>query len=228
MLALAFDTSAEKTARQVFSAERSAAPAGGANHARLVAMDEQSPQEEDLTNQPEDLLRAIAETQDRSAFVQLFRTFGPKLKAFMLAKGVGDALAEDLIQEVMLSVWNKAGLYNPEKASVSTWLFTIARNKRIDSIRKNKRLEFDGSDPELVTEPEEQADSIVNATQMAKTVRQALGDLPKEQRQIVHLSFFEEQSHSEIAAKLDLPIGTVKSRVRLAMEKLRAKLGELK
>lgn len=199
---------------------------GRRRHTALTVMDDSPSNSE--TCRPEELLARIGAHQDKAAFVQLFEEYGPRVKAFMMKKGAGEAQAEDLIQDVMLTVWNKAKLYDPAKASVATWLFTIARNRRIDGMRKDRRLEFDHNDPELVTEPEDQSDHLAHASLIGANVREALNQLPEEQAQIVRLSFYEEFSHSEIAARLNMPLGTVKSRVRLAMEKLRTMLGELR
>lgn len=200
--------------------------AGQCLHNRFVTQDrEDAPMQ---AEPPEALIERIGRNQDREAFVKLFEMFAPRLKAFMLKKGVTPTEAEDLIQEVMLTVWHKAPLFDPKKAAVSTWLYTLARNKRIDRLRKDHRLEFDGKDPVLVTDPEHQADYVVNEKLSGNGVKKALKTLPEEQGKIIQLSFYEEKSHSEIAALLGIPIGTVKSRIRLAMEKMRLLLGDLR
>ncbi|MBL8630770.1 MAG: sigma-70 family RNA polymerase sigma factor, partial [Rhodospirillaceae bacterium] len=126
----------------------------------------------------------------------------------------------------MLSLWRKAGMFDPVKASAGTWIFTIARNLRIDMIRKNRRPEFDAEDPAFVPDPEQAPDDSMQADQMRTQVRNALKDLPEEQACVVRMSFFEDKPHGEIAKELSLPLGTVKSRLRLAMRRIRVALGE--
>ncbi len=173
------------------------------------------------------LLRAIAEQRDRQAFVALFGQFGPRVKAYILRLGTDYAQADDLVQEVMLTVWRRAEQFDPAKASPSTWIFTIARNRRIDFLRRERRPEFDPTDPALVPEPETAADDQVDAGQKQKLIRAAVRDLPEEQAQLLKLAYFEDKSHSVIAEQLDLPLGTVKSRLRLAITKLRAALKDI-
>ena len=176
----------------------------------------------DLT--PADLLSAIAERQDRAAFIRLFEEFAPRLKSYARRLGADGAVAEDLVQEVMLTAWTRAAQFDRTKASVATWLFTIARNRRIDMIRRERRPEPDPDDPALVRAPDPPADTVVEAEQHERLVRAALAELPEEQGRILRMAFFDDKSHSDIARELALPLGTVKSRVRLAMGKLRARL----
>ncbi len=171
-------------------------------------------------------LRQISESGDRQAFEQLFAHFAPRVKAYMMRLGSNSASAEELTQEALAAVWRKAGQYDPAKAGASTWIFTIARNLRIDAFRKENRPELDPDDPALVPEPEKSAEDTVWASQRAQHVQTALRDLPEEQRRVVHLSFYEDRTHTEIAEQLDLPLGTVKSRLRLAFQRIRNSLGE--
>jgi RNA polymerase sigma-70 factor (ECF subfamily) len=135
-------------------------------------------------------VRRIQTDRDQSAFAELFRHFAPRVKAFLLKSGAGDTLAEEVTQEVMATLWHKAHLFDPSRASVATWIFTIARNRKIDAIRKTRR-----------PEPE---------------------DLPwGPVSELVEKAYFGELSHSEIAAETGLPLGTIKSRIRLALERLR-------
>lgn len=173
-----------------------------------------------------DTLCRIAEARDRQAFERLFAHFAPRVKAYMMRLGSDGAHAEELTQEALATVWRKAGQYDPAKAGASTWIYTIARNLRIDAFRKEKRPELDPDDPALVPEPDVPADDALFADQRARRVRAALQNLPEEQRRVVHLSFYEDYTHSEIAARLDLPLGTVKSRIRLAFQRIRSSLGE--
>jgi RNA polymerase sigma-70 factor (ECF subfamily) len=171
-------------------------------------------------------LRQIADSGDRQAFERLFEHFAPRIKAYMMRLGSDGASAEELAQEALASVWRKAEKYDPAKAGASTWIFTIARNLRIDAFRKINRPEFDPYDPALVPDPEIPADEMLFSGQRAARVQTALRDLPEEQRRVVHLSFYEEYTHTEIATQLDLPLGTVKSRIRLAFSRIRSSIGE--
>jgi len=164
---------------------------------------------------------AVATTRDRAAFAELFEYFAPRLRAYMRRLGVGDAALDDLVQEIMINVWRRASLYDPAKATVSTWVFTIARNKRIDVIRRESRPEYDPNDPSLVGEPQISPDQVASSLQDASYVRGALEKLPVEQAQVLKMSFFQDKSHSIIAEELKLPLGTVKSRMRLGMQRIR-------
>ena len=175
----------------------------------------------------EDLMSAVADQRDRAAFVRLFERFGPRVKAYLIRQGADGATAEDLVQDVMLTVWHRAAQFDRRKAAVSTWVFTIARNRRIDSLRRTKRPEIDPEDPALVRDPDEPADQLVHAAQRSRHLHAAVARLPEEQRQLLSLAYFEDKSHSVIAEELSLPLGTVKSRLRLAMTKLRTALETL-
>jgi RNA polymerase sigma factor (sigma-70 family) len=171
-----------------------------------------------------ELLLAVGRSQDIDAFEALFRYFAPRVKAYM-SRGSGSASAEELMQETMVAVWKKAGLYDPAKGAASTWIFSIARNLRIDAYRRERRPEFDPNDPAFVPDEAPAADLAMSAFEDAGRVQQALASLPADQAAVLKLSFFEDQSQSAIAAALDLPLGTVKSRMRLAFVKLRALIG---
>ena len=173
---------------------------------------------------PEQLLIAIGRDRDRSAFVDLFQSFAPRVKSYVMGLGLGPSAADDLVQDIMLTVWRRAEQYDPVKAAASTWIFTIARNRRIDMFRRENRPEFDPNDPMLVPEPERPADSELAIRQESENLRRAVATLPKEQAEMLRLAFFEDLSHGHIAAKLSLPLGTVKSRLRLALGKLRSQL----
>jgi len=169
----------------------------------------------------------IAEAQDRAAFVTLFGHFAPRVKAYMMRSGASGDVAEDLAQETLLAVWRKAGRYDPAKAGASTWIFTIARNLRIDGLRKQKRATLDPDDPSLrPSEPEDDAHSGMERQQSDERVRLAIDALPPEQKEVVQLSFYAELPHIAIAERLDLPLGTVKSRIRLAFKKIRDSVGD--
>jgi len=168
------------------------------------------------------LLGRVAATRDRAAFAALFAHFAPRVKAYLLRLGASPALAEDLAQEALLSLWRKAHLFDPAKASAATWLFTIARNLRIDAIRRERRPELDPDD--FAPEAELPADDGLALADDEARLRAALKGLPPDQIQVIELSFFADKPHSEIAVQLDIPLGTVKSRLRLAMARLKRAL----
>jgi RNA polymerase sigma factor (sigma-70 family) len=172
------------------------------------------------------LLRRVAEAQDRAAFGLLFEHFAPRIKAYLVRLGTPPGQAEDLAQEAMLMLWRKAVLFDPARASASTWMFTIARNLRIDAIRRERRPRFDPDDPALTLEPETGADVGLELRESENALRQAMRVLPPDQNEIVMQFFFSDKPHSQISAELGIPLGTVKSRLRLAMARLRAAMGE--
>jgi RNA polymerase sigma-70 factor (ECF subfamily) len=172
------------------------------------------------------MIGAIAASADREAFVALFNHFAPRVKSYMLRLGAAPPLAEELAQETLLTVWRKAGAFDAAKAAPSTWIFTIARNLRIDAARRERRGE-PVQDPSDAPEAEPAPDAALAALQSEDRIRLALRSLPVEQAEVVRLSFFSDKPHSEIAEALQLPLGTVKSRLRLAMGRLRDLLGDL-
>ena len=171
------------------------------------------------------LLVRVATGQDRAAFAVLFTHFAPRVKAYLLRLGASSGVAEELAQEALLSVWRKAHLFDPSKASAATWLFTIARNLRIDAVRRERRPELDPED--FMPEPDADADAGLVLAENEGRLRLALKDLPADQIQVVELSFFADKPHSQIAVELGIPLGTVKSRLRLAMSRLKRALGEV-
>jgi RNA polymerase sigma-70 factor (ECF subfamily) len=174
-----------------------------------------------------DLLEAVARHQDRSAFKQLFAYYAPRVKAYLRRLGADDVLAEELAQEVMLTVWRRAHLFDRRQAAVSTWTYTIARNKRIDAIRRERWPDVDPEDPALVPEAEQSADARVAAEQRSDRLHSAVKALPDQQASLLRMAFFEDKSHSAIAKETDLPLGTVKSRLRLAMTRLKTMLEDV-
>ena len=173
------------------------------------------------------LIVKVAAERDRASFVQLYEYFAPRVKSFLIGQRVPLDVADEVLQEVMLAVWNKAALFNPEKAAASTWIFAIARNKRIDRIRKDTNPDLDPEEPSLQPGDFAAADDSVLDRQRKEAVGKALADLPDDQRTVIELSFMKGLSHSEIAEQLGLPLGTVKSRIRLAFQRLRGELGEV-
>lgn len=172
---------------------------------------------------------AIAAHQDRTAFAALFEYFAPRIKTYMQRSGVNDVRAEELAQETMLAVWRKAALFDPASANAATWIFAIARNLRIDAYRRERRGQIgETSDVALEFHADEapQPDASLASAQSDRRVRAALAALSAEQVRVIELSFFEEKAHSEIAKILGIPLGTVKSRMRLAMKRLRTLLEE--
>lgn len=173
-------------------------------------------------------LQSVARDRDRLAYGELFRHFAPLLKSFALSTpGMSsNALAEELVQEVMLKIWNRASTFDASKASATTWIYTLARNCRIDLLRRKYRVQEEvdvddlwdvGTDPELLSDD-------LHQKRIEVDVRELLRALPPEQRQIIAKVYMEGKSHSEVAEELSLPLGTVKSRIRLAMSKLKVML----
>lgn len=173
-----------------------------------------------------DLIVRIARTQDRSAFVELFEHFAPRVKSYMLRCGAAPEAAEELAQEALLAVWRKADQYDPERSGASTWIFTIARNLRIDALRRERRPVI-ADDPSDESETEPAPDVLLACAQRDERLREAVTELPRDQAEVVRLAFFDDRTHVEIAGQLDLPLGTVKSRMRLALGRLRRLLEDL-
>jgi RNA polymerase sigma-70 factor (ECF subfamily) len=176
---------------------------------------------------PEHLIARIARSQDKIAFSTLFDAYAPRVKYFLIRNGASSESAEELAQEALLTVWRKAQYFSADRGTASAWIFTIARNLRIDETRRDKRAqlyamvsEFDDIDPD-------RPDELVSATEHAKRVRSAMSELPDDQLEVVKWSFVEGAAHSDIAERLGLPLGTVKSRLRLAMRRMRKSLEDL-
>lgn len=172
------------------------------------------------------LLATVGATRDQSAFARLYAFFAPRVKAYVMRLGSGAGEAEDLTQEVLSKVWRKANLFDAEKASASTWIFTIARNQRIDAARRAARPVLDPAEPMLLPEEDPRADIDIERREREAKVRAVFERLPPNQRAVVALHFYEDHAHSAIAERLGLPLGTVKSRLRLAFARIRRELGE--
>ena len=166
------------------------------------------------------LIDAVALRRDREAFAQLFSYFAPRLKAWLIKSGAAPSAAEDFAQDTMLTVWRKADLFDSRKARAATWIFTIARNRRLDMLRRDARP-LPTPEIELTDQSVPRPDDTLSLSQDADRVREALSRLAPDQLEVVRHAFFMESSHSEIARQLNLPLGTVKSRIRNAMIKLR-------
>lgn len=168
---------------------------------------------------------SVARARDRTAFSALFDHFAPRLKAFFMARGASPDLAEEIVQETMVTVWHKAEQFDPGRAAAATWVFAIARNKRTDLLRRRARPEADMTDPAIAPEPPADGFDTLSGEEEARRLRAAVDTLPPEQTSILRLAFYEEKTHQRIAEDLGLPLGTVKSRIRLAMTRIRAVLG---
>ena len=166
-----------------------------------------------------ELIKKVETLKDTAAFEELFNHFAPRVKAFLMKSGADHQMAEECSQEVMATVWRKAHLFDPSRASASTWIFTIARNKKIDAIRKQNRPEPEQLYQDQDYEPDQE--TIVELQQETERLTLALEELPEKQRVLVEKAYLGELSHSEIAEITGLPLGTIKSRIRLALEKLR-------
>lgn len=166
------------------------------------------------------LIQAVARDRDRDAFAALFDHFAPRLKAYLMRSGAAPAAADDFAQDAMLTVWRKAEQFDPSRARAATWIFTIARNRRIDALRRESRplpapeISLDSPDPE-------RPDDLLQARQDEGRVRAALRSLKPDQIEVIQMAFFQDLTHAEVAQSLALPLGTVKSRIRNAMIKLR-------
>ncbi len=170
------------------------------------------------------LVTAVAERRDREAFAQLFDHFAPRLIAYLQRLGTEATLAEELTQEVMVTLWRKAEQFDASRSSVPTWLYRIARNRRIDGLRRDRVDFFDPLDNAHDVGEDPETDRILDLNQREERLRHAMESLPPEQLSLVRLAFYDGLSHSEIAEKVNLPLGTVKSRIRLAFTRLRRQL----
>ena len=175
-------------------------------------------------NTDEDLtlcVELIGKNQDKLAFNNIFRYFAPRLKSFLVKAGSTDSQAEEVIQEVMIAVWTKSSTYDSSKSSVSTWIYTIARNKRIDKIRKEKRHYLSESDEGLEIPVDSTQEKEIFSAQVSNSLKKYMSNLPEEQSKLLQLSYFYNKTHADISAELKIPLGTVKSRIRLALTKMR-------
>lgn len=180
-----------------------------------------------MTNdQLRSLIEAIAAHRDRGAFAELFHHFAPRLMGFGLRRGADAATAEELVQETMLAVWRKAGTFDATRATVSTWIFTIVRNKRIDMLRRQTYPEVDLEEAAEIPSGERQADGDLATYQDGVALQDAMRTLPAEQLEVLQKAYFEDKTHRAIADEMKLPLGTVKSRIRLALARLRLLLPE--
>ncbi len=175
-----------------------------------------------------EFLQRVGERGDVEAFRQLFDAYAPRVKSYMMRQGADANTAEELAQETLLTVWRKARLYSGDKGSATTWIFTIARNLRIDRLRREQQWVPLPDDYDSQSSSDAGADEVLAEEERRRRVQQTLAQLPIEQREVVVLSYIEGLPHSEIAKRLGLPIGTVKSRMRLAYLKIRDAVKDLK
>ncbi len=164
-------------------------------------------------------MERIRDAQDKAAFAELFAHFAPRVKGFLMRSGADASLAEECAQEVMATVWLKSHMFDPARASVATWIFTVARNRKIDILRKERRP--DPEDLPWGPEAEPEQEDVLALQQESEILSKALAELPVAQRELIQQAYFGDLSHSEIAAATGLPLGTIKSRLRLALERLR-------
>ncbi|WP_235866837.1 sigma-70 family RNA polymerase sigma factor [Salibaculum griseiflavum] len=167
-------------------------------------------------------VEAIRDRKDQAAFAELFGYFAPRVKAFLMKSGASPDLAEECTQEVMATLWRKAHMFDPAKASVSTWIFTVARNRKIDILRKERRPEPEDLPWGPEAEPEQE--EVMTLQQESKKLGKAIADLPDKQKDLILKAYYGELSHSEIAEQTGLPLGTIKSRIRLALDRLRRQM----
>ena len=167
-------------------------------------------------------LVAVRDNRDEAAFAELFNHFAPRIKGFLVNSGASHQMAEECAQEAMVTVWHKAEQFDPTRANAATWIFTIARNKKIDALRRANRPEPE--DLPWGPEPEADAADVVALQEETHQLAKALEDLPENQRDIINRAFFGDLTHAELAAETGLPLGTIKSRIRLALDRLRRKM----
>lgn len=172
-------------------------------------------------------LQAVGNRADRNAFKRIFLVMTPKLKAYLISTGQSQNEAEEILQETMLKVWRKASLFDKNKSAANTWIYSVAKNARIDRIRKETRPAPDPDDPYFTPDPPETGEQSVSRSQDGEIIRKAMQILSVDQIQIIKMSFFEDKSHAEISEELGLALGTVKSRIRLAFGKIRNEVEKL-
>jgi RNA polymerase sigma-70 factor (ECF subfamily) len=180
-----------------------------------------------IGQEPAGWIAAIAARGDRAAFAALFAFYAPRIKTMLMRMGANAETAEDVAQETLLVVWRKAASYDGERASAAAWIYTIARNLRVDRLRTDQRAKLHALYEIVEADEPERPDATLSSAERGERVRVALGQIPQEQVRVLQLSFFEGRAHGDIAQQLNLPLGTVKSRLRLAMGRLRNLLGDL-
>lgn len=193
-------------------------PSGAARAVKLRKRPMQEPRVQENSYWVDCVLR-IRDKQDQVAFADLFSHFAPRVKFFLMKSGASETMAEECAQEVMAKLWHKTHLFDPNLSAVSTWIFTIARNQRADAIRKQNRPEPE--DLPWGPEPVPEAADVMVIQQETEQIKGAVAALPEKQKEIVKLAFYGDLTHQEISQKTGLPLGTIKGRIRLALERLR-------
>mgnify|MGYP001942360976 CR=1 FL=1 len=184
-----------------------------------------SREEIQISEQTKQLL-AVRDDRDKAAFAALFDYFAPRLKGVMMRSGCSSAQAEEIVQDVMLTVWRKAAQFDPHRAQASAWIYQIGRNRHIDILRKTNRPQPEEPESTLETEPD--AAQILALQQEATHLKSAIKKLTQDQRDVIERAYLGELSHQEISAQTGLPLGTIKSRIRLGLERLRHELKGLR
>lgn len=202
------------------SAPRASCTTGRAGKERIAVKPEPKPSEQTLW------MIAVRDRQDRAAFAALFDFFAPRLKHFVMRGGVGSGQAEEIVQEVMLTVWRKAAMFDPERAQVSSWIYQIARNRQIDKMRRENRPLPEALAHEPDSEPD--AGQVLALEQETARLKQALERLKPEQREMIEKAYLGELTHQQIKQQTGLPLGTIKSRIRLGLERLRHELKSIR
>lgn len=169
---------------------------------------------------------AVRDQRDKTAFAALFDHFAPRLKGFVMRTGVGSGQAEEIVQDVMLTIWHKAHMFDPSRAQVSGWIYQIARNRQIDVLRKENKALPEELNVEPDTEPD--AGQLLGMQQEASRLKSALQKLKPEQREMIEKAYLGELTHQQIKQETGLPLGTIKSRIRLGLERLRHELKHIR
>jgi RNA polymerase sigma-70 factor, ECF subfamily len=190
----------------------------------MVALEELRGDAKSIAVSMADCIARIADSKDEASFETVFRYFAPRLKSYFMRLGADVSVAEEITQEAMVQVWRNAGQFDLAKASASTWIFTLARNLSIDKFRRTRRPSFDPSDPAFIPDGEMLPDLQLERAETERRVRVVMNSLSPNEKSVLMLSFYENFSHGEIAERLGIPLGTVKSRIRLAFARIRTAL----
>jgi RNA polymerase sigma-70 factor (ECF subfamily) len=190
----------------------------------MVALEELRSDPKSMPASLADCIAEVAASKDEASFEAIFRHFAPRLKSYFLRLGADASVAEEITQEAMVLVWRNADRFDPSRASASTWIFTIARNLSIDTFRRSRRPSFDPDDPAFVPDGELLPDLLLEQAEVEQTVRTVMNSLSPNEQSVLMLSFYDDLAHGEIARRLGIPLGTVKSRIRLAFSKIRSAL----
>ena len=169
------------------------------------------------------LMNRIQKDRDEMAFSEIFDFFAPKVNAYFIQNGIRFESSEELTQEVLSTVWLKSNLYDSNKSALSTWIFTIARNKKIDFFRKNSKIDFKEEDIREFLYHDREV-NLIEQNEAKKQMERINNELDEQQKIMVKMNFFENKSHKKIADELEIPLGTVKSRIRHILTKMQGLL----